>query len=358
MSGTRTDMVGKISCVAADTCCAAAIDTDAASRTTALNGIPAFSVQQVNSGLNLGAIGTAATISTQYFCLNLISIIGSLCNEKYFPLFACTSAPIRVEIQIVPNFLSAICSNVATSTFALYDVEYVMNTIELSDSAMSIIQDSLQGNPLQFAVTDYKNFVWNNTLSASGAAASATTSLAMPIPAKYSSLKSILIAQLDSTYSGSATYFPLSSNKFYLQQYYFRIGATVIPAKYPSNPPEFFSECIKAVGSMSDINYQPSIDYSSYNGDLIVANNDTATYRSDKNSNSFYVGLDLENFPTSDRSHIFAGYNSNTDDIYFYPTYTLPPATQGNAAINVKFLAYAMFDSVLVFENNTAYVKF
>jgi hypothetical protein len=71
-----------------------------------------------------------------------------------------------------------------------------MNTIELSDSAMSIIQDSLQGNPLQFAVTDYQNFVWNNTLSASAAGASATTSLAMPIPAKYSSLKSILIAHI------------------------------------------------------------------------------------------------------------------------------------------------------------------
>jgi hypothetical protein len=63
------------------------------------------------------------------------------------------------------------------------------------------------------------------------------------------------------------------------------------------------------LGSMSDINYQPSIDISSYTGDLItgdliVANNDTATVKSNVNSNSFYVGLDLENFPTSDRSHI------------------------------------------------------
>jgi hypothetical protein len=56
-----------------------------------------------------------------------------------------------------------------------------MNTIELSDSAMSIIEDSLQGDPLQFAVTDYKNLLWNNTLSASTAGASTATSLAMPI---------------------------------------------------------------------------------------------------------------------------------------------------------------------------------
>jgi hypothetical protein len=68
---------------------------------------------------------------------------------------------------------------------------------------MSIIQDSLQGNPLQFAVTNFKNFVWNNTLSGVNGAAAASH------------------------------YFPLSSNKFYLQQYCFRIGATVVSANYP-----------------------------------------------------------------------------------------------------------------------------
>ena len=48
-----------------------------------------------------------------------------------------------------------------------------------------------------------------------------------------------------------------------------------------------------------------------------------------------------------------SGWNRNTDDIYFVPAY----AAQG-AATNVRFDAFALFDTVLVFENGTAYVKF
>ena len=71
------------------------------------------------------------------------------------------------------------------------------------------------------------------------------------------------------------------------------------------------------------------------------------------NSGSFYIGLDLENYAASDRSKIFAGYNSNTDDIYA----VLQFLNAANAA-TVRFDAFALFDEVVIFENNTCYVKF
>ena len=71
------------------------------------------------------------------------------------------------------------------------------------------------------------------------------------------------------------------------------------------------------------------------------------------NSASFYVGLDLENYANSDKSQIFAGWNSATDDIYYIPTF----AGQTVATV-VRFDAMALFDSLLVFENNTCYVKY
>lgn len=247
----------------------------------------------------------------------------------------------------MPNLLNAIDSDVA-GTFTINNCEYIMNTIELSDSAMGIIQNSLQGSPLQFTLTDYKNYVWNGSIPATAA-----TTFAVPIPAKFSSLKSILIASRDSsTGLGTATYFPCSSCKFSLTQYYFRIGSSVYPSKFPTTVGEYFAELLKATGSMSDMNNQPAIDYDSYIVDTNIASNDTASKVDTRNSGSFYVGLDLENFPTADRSHIFAGYNSNTDDIFYYPSFA------SQSAVNVRFDAYAMFDSVLVFENNTCYVKF
>jgi hypothetical protein len=121
-----------------------------------------------------------------------------------------------------------------------------------------------------------------------------------------------------------------------------------------------FAECVKAIGSMSDLNHQPSIDFSSYSQDVAPANaNDefntlgTPTYQvSSVNSGSFYVGLDLENYSNADKAAIFSGWNSNTDDIYFVPSFT----AAGNPT--VRFDAFAMFDTVLVFENGTAYVKY
>lgn len=336
---------------------AAATQTELA---TALDAIPSrVTIPNHGALLNTGtsAIAASGTVTTNLFSINLISIIGTLCNEKYFPLFACKSAPLRVEIQLVPNLLNAVASD-QDGTFTIKDVEYVMNTIELSDSAMGIIQSSLNGEPLQFCITDYRNYVWNGAIPTTSA-----TTFSVPINAKFSSLKSILIASRDTAKATAKTYFPCSTNSFSLSQYYFRIGANVYPSKYPTTTSEYFSEVIKATGSLSNIHHAPAIDIDSYSQTLPTANDDafvtnaTAgadTYKfSSKSSGSFYTGIDLENYATADRTNIFAGYNSNTDDIFYVPSY--PSQT---AIGNVRFDSFAMYDAVLVFQNDTVYCKF
>ena len=120
-----------------------------------------------------------------------------------------------------------------------------------------------------------------------------------------------------------------------------------------------FAEVCKAIASISDLNHHPSIELASYTFDTSYANNDamntlaTATMNaSNVSSSSFYVGLDLENYANSDKSQIFAGWNSSTDDIYYIPTFA------ANTATTARFDAFALFDSLLVFESNTAYVKY
>jgi hypothetical protein len=64
-------------------------------------------------------------------------------------------------------------------------------------------------------------------------------------------------------------------------------------------------------------------------------------------------GLDLENYCTAPKDQIFAGYNSNTDDIYCVMDF------KANAATPVaRFDAFALFDEVIIFENNTAFVRY
>lgn len=331
-----------------------------------------LSVYCSNSGvkLNSAQIAANAVQTGGTYCLNLLSLVGSLCSEKYFPLFACTSAPLRVEIQLVSTPLQAICSQVALASFSISNCEYIANMIELSDSAMQVITSSTGENPLQFVFSDYRNFV-NTSVLASATAATINT----PIAAKYASLKSIICTIRDTSKSTAITYFPFSSHHFNLVEYTFRIGPNILPSKAPNTYPEMFSELVKTIGSMSDINHQPSIDYYSYSGNITkgpnataistaasasnfwgpIANVDEATKLSGNvNSGSFYIGIDLENYTSADRSTVFAGYNSNTDDIYLQASF----GGVKDGVTSLRFDSYAMFDSVLVFQNGTAYVKF
>ena len=247
---------------------------------------------------------------SQTFCLNLVTLAGSLCKDKYFPLFACTSAPLRVEIQLVSSCQAGMCIE-QDSTFVIDKCEYIAQMIELSDNAMNIIRESQNGQPLQFVNPDYRNYQYTFAL----AGTPASTQVTMPIPAKFSSLKSIFVTVRDTAKAGVLTYFPYSSNKFGITQYFFRVGAQVMPSKVPDTLPEMFAECVKAIGSMGDLNHQPSIDNSSYTQNAPVENaNDelnslaTPTYQtSSVHSGSFYVGLDLENYSNADKAAIFQG---------------------------------------------------
>jgi len=317
-----------------------------------------LSAIQINSGEMLGR-GIAANASTGVFTynLNLLSVIGSLCNNQYFPLFACTSSPIRVEIQLVSQLSHAMCCTSNGGSIKIENMEYVANFIELSDAAMSMINQSLNGQPLQFVIPQYRNYAWSgvNTLTDSIA-----TSISFPIAAKFSSLKSIFVTCRDKG-TGAIKFFPFSSVSKGVSEYSFRIGPNVFPPKSPSRISEMFCETCKAIGSLSDLNHQPSIEKTSYFlTDSIEANLTTDSGYNSVNSGSFYIGLDLENYSNADKSSIFAGYNSNTDDIYCNISYSgkdqnLVPIT---TSTTMRWDSFVSFDSVYVFENNTCYIRF
>jgi len=317
---------------------------------------------QVNSGERIGGDRQALTANgasvSETYCINLLSLVGSLSSSNYVPLFAMSSAPLRVEIQLVNTLIQGCCELVGASTISLSNVEYIANFIELGDAAMSVIYNSLEGQPIQYVYPDFRNYQFSASIPNN-----TQTQISMPIPAKFSSLKSIIVSLRDKG-TGALTFFPFSSTTLGtgstattcgLIDYQFRIGSTIVPPKPPSTIAEFFAEVCKAYGSIADIMYTPSIDKLSYSMGLSVASNDSATNVSSSSSGSFYIGIDLESYVATDKSSIWAGVNTNTDDIYL--TMNFRSLNRG-AAITPRFDAFANFDCVLVCENNTAYVKF
>ena len=348
ISGTRNDLVLTLPTAAAGGAAANAFADINTAIATALTPLSAANVSalQVNSGELIGTGITNGATNSVTYSLNLISIIGTLCSQQYFPLFACTSAPLRAEIILVdqPN-KAYVGSDALVGSFAINNVEYVANFIELSDSAMGMIQQSLQGSPLQFVVPDYRNFGASVTTTAGTA-----LQYSFPIPAKFSSLKSLFVMNRDKG-TGTARFFPYSCVTNGLSDYYFRVGSQIMPTKAPSNIQEQFCELLKAIGSISDIGHQPSIEKASYS--QLSTAQFTAANQLTKSSGSFYIGLDLESFANANKDSIFAGYNSNTDDIFCVLNY----GNSVTAATN-RLDAFALFDCVIVLENNTAYCRY
>lgn len=301
-------------------------------------------VEQVNSGEIIGFnIANNGTTPVYNFCIPLISIIGTLCPNVYFPCFACQSAPLRVEIDLVSSVQECICVSTTgaslSSTLSVNNLEYVANFIELSDDAMGKVMGSLGGQPLQFVISQFKNSTYTGVVGSS--------EVQMPLPFKYTSLKSVFISQRD---DGSAlNKMPFSSVTRGITNYQFRVGSTILPIKQPNNVIEMYAELLKAISSISDLTSCPAITRGMYSlAATETANQAVSPQINTCSSGSFYVGLDLEQYTSAPKDSIFAGYNSNLDDMFFIANY---PALGSN----VRFDAYALFDSLIVCENSICY---
>ena len=323
-----------------------------------------YSCKQTNSGIKLNSAALAVNASTKTFtfCLNLISLFGSLCTEKYFPLFACTGSQLRLEVQLVSSPLIAFCSEQLLSGFTLNNVEYIMNIIEISDNALNQISNSLNGQPLQFVVPQFANLTSTHAVSDNAL-------INISIPGKFASVKSIFTSLRDTSAIGVITYFPLSSHHFNLQSYNFKIGYKNLPPKSPTNYIECFSEVLKAVGSFSDVLHQPAIDLDSYSGGLYQYES-TATTKSAPiansesdatggvsiiNSGSFAIGIDLENWSGAvNKEHIWSGYNTNNEDIFLQIQFTDIYQALG---ITLRSDSFINYDCLLTFNNGIAYAS-
>jgi hypothetical protein len=228
--------------------------------------------------------------------------------------------------------------------------------MELGDARMSIINASVGSAPLQFVIPQYRNYVGNTNLPAGS-----SKQISLPVPAKFNSLKSLYMTVREKA-DGAQTFFPFGSCRFTLSEYNLRVGSKVVPSKSPNTVPEFFTELLKSIGSVSDINHECMIDLDTYDVPFSVANVESNLFIDSTSScSSFMIGIDLETYSNADKDSIFAGYNTSNDDIFFQLSYgAIPPigGAPAGVAIDVRFDTYALYDCVLICENGVASIRF
>jgi hypothetical protein len=305
-----------------------------------------------NRGRAIGPIATTAGGTAFPFAINLISLVGALAQNSYLPLWEMTSAPLRVEITLQSSLNR--CMMVAGGaglSFTANNLAYCGEFLELSDSVISAIRAG-SSNPIQMVLPSWRTYTNSAQLPHNTA-----VQVSFPIPAKFSSLKSILVATRSS--SGVNQFFPSSHCAFGVggansTGYQFRIGAEVVPSTQPSTFAEIYNEAIKCFGSVADMQNQPSIDLGAFelNAPSDAGTGTIVPYTI--NSGSFIIGIDCEVYQNVDKASIFAGLNTNTSDIYAIINYY-----QGTGStVTALQTAMASYDQVLVFENGVCYARY
>jgi hypothetical protein len=306
-----------------------------------------LNTRSVNRGRALGALG--ASTHTFPFAINLISLVGALSGDKYLPLWEMTAAPLRVEIVLQSSLVRALMIEGGSGlNFTLTGVNYSGEFLELPDTAVAAIKSG-SSSPMQVVLPS-----WRSYTNSASIPATTQTQVSFPIPAKFSSLKNILVATRST--AGLAAQYPSSHCAFGVGSansigYQFRVGSEVLPSTAPTTFPEIYNEAVKCFGSLADMNLQPSIDNTAF---VLNAPNTVAglVEASTEDSGAFLIGIDMEVYQNADKASIFAGTNTNTSDIFAIVNYY----TAG--AVTVLQTAFASYDQVLVFENGVCYARY
>jgi hypothetical protein len=305
--------------------------------------------RSVNRGRALGALTATASFP---FAINLVSLVGALSGDKYLPLWEMTAAPLRVELVLQSTLVRALMVEgggaVLPISFTFTNVNYCGEFLELPDSAVAAIKAG-SSSPMQMVLPS-----WRSYTNSASVPATTQTQVSFPIPAKFSSLKNILVATR--TTAGLAAQYPSSHCAFGVGSansigYQFRVGSEVLPSTAPTSFPEIYNEAIKCFGSLADMQLQPSIDNTAFtlNAPQTISGLIEA---STEDSGAFLIGIDMEVYQNADKSSIFAGTNTNTSDIFAIINY------YSGSAITILQTAFACYDQVLVYENGVCYARY
>ncbi len=195
---------------------------------------------------------------------------------------------------------------------------------------------------MQWVVQDYRNYGNNVVLGTS------ETTVSVPVPAKFNSLNSLFFSFRQHS-SGTWKFQANESCKFELFEYNLRIGSKTMPIKPPNTVPEFFSELLRAFGTVSDVNHEIGILSEQYYKDIPAEITGAET---NQVTGAFYVGFDLESYSNTSMDMVYTGTNTSTDDIFFSPKFG-----GQDANTNIRIDAYALFDQLVLIQNGTCTVN-
>lgn len=301
------------------------------------------------AGTRAGFQVLGANTNSLTICMPILSGTIGLGADKYLPVGRLAD-DIRLEFTLESQAVGVYSTAALTTGWTITSFEIEAAYIELSDEGEDMVRSVAPVSaPLYLHSTSYRSYT--STLPASQSAFSAL------VPARFASLKTLIVHPRPQTTSVSATSYSLScrSNP-QITSWWFRIGSALIPAKFvvqenansTGGYGETYAEIVRSFHALSAGGNCAGIDATQFNVRDATALTGTPVKAMETTTNSFKnayaIALEMEGF--SNRSDlIICGMNTLSQQVYFEFN-----SAGSNVAQILTF--FAIFDQILVLDQS------
>jgi len=310
----------------------------------------------VRAGSTLAASGGSQTI-----CMPVMSGVIGMYSEKALPIGLLVD-DIRLEFSLEQNLIGMVWSGTPTNNWTITNAELELCIIELSDEGEQMVRSiTPPERPIYIHSSSWRHYV-------SSLAASTSGMYSTLVPARFASVKQLVLCPRRSTEINSATSYSLSSRiNPNIQTYWWRCGSSIIPNKYitldnggstTAGFAEGFTELLRSWHALNSYYISTSLPYNVYNvadgGAATFANGNIQSISTFSNSflNGFVIAQELESFAQKNDVMI-AGLNTLSSQVFFECNIA---STGPTVSYTLDF--YAWYDQILVLENGILSVRF
>ena len=312
---------------------------------------------------NTVASGTAvyANCNSQFtVCIPVLSGVFGLGSEKCLPL-GMLSDDIRVEITL-ENQLNGMAASAATTVnWTITSFELELAIIELSDEGESMVRSiASPERPIFLHGTSFRHYV-------SSLAANTSGSVSFLVPARFASVKSLILCPRSSLVTGVSNAYSISGRvNPNFASYWWRIGSALIPSKpvilenanSTGGYAEALAEIQKSFHSLDSNANSCAVPFNYFNradslrpggsaGDKFPVYLGDATYYG-----AFAIAQECESF--AQRSDLLiSGLNTLSTQVFFEANISSVAPTHG---YTLDF--YAWYDHIMVLEDGILSVRF
>jgi len=293
---------------------------------------------------NVALAGETMATGTDKWFVMPIALSGVLGSQlgRYLPIGSMGGSDLRCEFQLNPlaKIIQCADANLASSEFTISEAEFVTQIIELDPVAQAEIDRQSQG-VLQISSESYRHYSTTK---------STESNVVFNIPAKFSSLKGIIVVHRSTAdaiqlVTGDAQ----SRTTAGLGSYNFRLGSLLVPQKAVivnksgatsgEDGAEAWMEVEKLFASVSNIDSHSRITRASYGISDASANG------------TFLIGMELESFSGSSTELLEQGINTLSTGVFFEGTYDNTPI-----ACNID--SWVNYDMMLVVSDGICSARF